>query len=196
MGKSEKGNRNLSRRAFLSAIGRGISFLGLGGVAAASVLRSRRQAYVWQINPWKCVHCTRCQTECVLDLSAVKCVNDFPMCGYCDICFGFLQTQPVAIDSGAENQMCPTGAIKRSFVEEPYYQYTIDEKLCSGCAKCVEACLLFGNGSFYLQVRHDRCVNCNECAIAVACPSDAFIRLPVDKPYVIKHEGQESLENV
>ena len=195
MGKSETNKHNLSRRGFLTVLGRSISFIGLGGVAAAAALRGRRQDYVWQIDPWKCVECTRCQTECVLDLSAVKCVHDFPVCGYCKLCFGFFQTQPIALDTGAENQMCPTAAIKRTFVEDPYHQYTIDESLCNGCAKCVKGCTSFGNGSLYLQVRHDRCVNCNECAIAVSCPADAFIRLPADRPYVIKRQGPESLTN-
>ncbi|MBL9127979.1 MAG: hypothetical protein JNL97_10050, partial [Verrucomicrobiales bacterium] len=48
---------------------------------------------------------------------------------------------------------------------------------------CVEGCKLFGNGSFHLQVRHDRCLNCNECAIAKCCPGDAFYRAPVGDPY-------------
>jgi electron transport complex protein RnfB len=68
----------------------------------------------------------------------------------------------------------------------PYYEYTIDEKLCNGCGKCVKGCNTFGNGSLFLQVRHDRCENCNECAIAVACPSGAFKRVPADKPYLLK----------
>ena len=195
MGKTKTNRRALSRREFLARTGLAVSFLGLGGVTIASVLRARRQDYVWQIDPWKCIQCTRCQTECVLDLSAVKCVHDFSMCGYCKLCFGFFQTKPIALDSGAENQMCPTAAIKRTFVEDPYHQYTIDEELCNGCAKCVKGCTSFGNASLYLQVRHDRCVNCNECAIAVSCPADAFIRLPADKAYVLKHLGAESLRN-
>jgi electron transport complex protein RnfB len=35
-------------------------------------------------------------------------------------------------------------------------------------------------------VRHDRCLNCNECAIARVCPADAFRRVPVDQPYLDK----------
>jgi electron transport complex protein RnfB len=122
----------------------------------------------------------------VLDLSAVKCYHDFPMCGYCKLCFGFFQTEPSALDEGAENQMCPTGAVQRAFVEEPYYEYEIDEALCNGCGKCVAGCKRFGNGSLHLQVRHDRCLNCNECAIAKACPSNAFLRVPASQPYLIK----------
>ncbi len=86
----------------------------------------------------------------------------------------------------AENQLCPTGAIERRFVEDPYYQYSIDEPLCIGCGKCVEGCEAFGNGSLFLQIRHDRCVNCNQCSIAAACPSDAFVRVPASKPYLLK----------
>jgi len=78
------------------------------------------------------------------------------------------------------------GAIQRKFVEDPYYEYTIDEALCIGCAKCVDGCNRFGNGSLYLQVRHDRCLNCNECSIARVCPSDAFRRVPASHPYLLK----------
>ena len=96
----------------------------------------------------------------------------------------------------APGQMCPTGAIRREFVEEPYCQYTIDEALCNTCSKCVEGCNTFGNGSLYLQVRHDRCLDCNECPIAVACPADAFLRVPADRPYVNKQEGPEGLQRL
>jgi len=186
----------LSRRAFMTGLGRGSSLLALGGVAGALAVRWRGKQMVWQIDPFKCTKCGRCATECVLDLSAVKCVHDYPMCGYCRLCFGFFQTNPSALDTGAENQMCPTGAIKRAFVEDPYHQYTIDEELCNGCAKCVEGCNQFGNASLYLQVRHDRCVNCNECTIAVECPADAFVRLPAETPYVTKRKGPGHLVRV
>jgi electron transport complex protein RnfB len=54
----------------------------------------------------------------------------------------------------------------------------------------VKGCSAFGNGSLYLQVWHERCENCNECAIAVACPSRAFVRVPASRPYLLKHETQ------
>ena len=185
----------LSRRDFLSNVGRGASLFALGGAAGALGGRSRDQQWVWQIDPFKCTQCSRCATECVLDLSAVKCVQDLRSCGYCRICFGYQQVKPIEIDSAAENLMCPTDAIVRKFVEEPYYEYTIQESKCNGCAKCVKACLDFGNASFYLQVRHDRCLNCNECAIAAACPANAFVRLPADDPYVIKSTGATQLQH-
>jgi len=183
----------VTRREFLAKLGRGAAFLGLTGIAGAAGLRSQREEMVWQIDPWKCTQCTRCQTDCVLDVSAVKCVHDFVMCGYCKLCFGFFQTSPIALNAGAENQMCPTGAITRAFVEDPYFQYTIDEARCNACGKCVKGCTDFGNSALYLQVRHDRCLNCNECAIAANCPAGAFIRLPASRPYVVKHEGPEQL---
>jgi electron transport complex protein RnfB len=112
------------------------------------------------------------------------------MCGYCKLCTGYFEPQPNALNSGAENQLCPTGAIKRRFVENPYYEYTIDESLCIGCGKCVKGCNAFGNGSLFLQVRHDRCLNCNNCAIASACPANAFRRVPSNKPYLLKGKEQ------
>lgn len=162
----------------------GMTALGaLGGVVAT---RSNADDYVWQIDPQKCSHCGHCATDCVLQESAVKCVQDYSICGYCDLCTGYFEAEPISLNTGAENQLCPTGAIIRKFVEDPYFEYSIAEDLCIGCAKCVKGCQLFGNGSFYLQIRHDRCVNCNECAIARVCPSDAFKRVPRAKPNIGK----------
>ena len=185
-----QGDPRLSRRRFMKALLRSGLVVGLGGVLVAARRRAARADYVWQIDPFKCIQCGRCATNCVLDESAVKCVHDFVMCGYCKLCTGFFFPEPNALNEGAENQLCPVGAIRRSFVESPYYEYAIDESLCVGCGRCVKGCNAFGNGSLYLQVRHDRCLNCNECSIAAACPSNAFLRLPARRPYIIKHKGE------
>ena len=152
-------------------------------LAAQPVIEPRT---VWQLDPAKCIQCGRCATNCVLSLSAVKCMHRFEMCGYCKLCFGFFQPGTPNLTSAAENQMCPTGAIKRTFIESPYYEYTVDESLCIGCGRCVKGCGAFGNGSLVLQVRHDRCVNCNDCTIARNCPAGAYTRVPVDQPYLSK----------
>lgn len=176
----------IPRRDFVSDAIRGACLLGLGGLGALASRHSRAETTVWQLDPAQCVHCGNCATYCVLKESAVKCVHLHASCGYCRICTGFLDPKPLSIDAAAENQVCPTGAIKRTFIEEPYYEYTIVEERCIGCAKCVKGCKCFGNGSLMLQVRHDRCLNCNECSIAVACPSNAFKRVPVSQPYLTK----------
>jgi len=119
-------------------------------------------------------------------------VQSYPICGYCRLCFGYFTPNAPQLTSAAENQLCPTGAIERVFVEDPYWEYNIQEDLCIGCSKCVEACEVFGNASFYLQVRHDVCVNCNDCSIARHCPSDSFQRVPADDPYILKHDQDES----
>ncbi len=180
--------KQLSRRDFLRDGLRGAGLVGVGGLAGLAASRARAGDTVWQINPNKCIACGNCATYCVLEPSAVKCVHAYAMCGYCDLCTGFFEPEPNALNTGAENQLCPTSAIRRSFVEDPYYEYTIDERLCIGCGKCVEGCTTFGNGSLFLQVRHDRCVNCNDCAIAAACPSQAFARVPAERPYLLKHK--------
>jgi electron transport complex protein RnfB len=178
----------IDRRRFVGKGLRAAGALGLGGVAAWLASRQAgADELVWQIDPNKCIACGNCATYCVLDVSAAKCVHSFSMCGYCQLCTGYFEPEPNDLNSGAENQLCPTGAIVRKFVEEPYYEYTIDEPLCIGCAKCVKGCNAFGNGSLYMQIRHDRCVNCNQCAIAVACPSQAFVRVPAAQPYLLKH---------
>ena len=160
---------------------------GRGRPAAAA------ERLVWQIDPDQCIACDRCQTHCVLDISAVKSVQCFALCGYCDVCTGYFPTRDFLLATGAENQLCPTGAITRRFIEaqagERFFEYTINESLCIGCGKCVAGCRHM-NGSLYLQVRHDRCLNCNECAIAVACPTQAFRRLPAGVPNLLSQAAQ------
>lgn len=142
--------------------------------------------WVWQIDPYQCVQCGRCETSCILTPSAVKCTHVYAICGYCKLCGAYYPSYVKELDTGAEHQLCPTKAIQRKFIEDPYFEYTIIEELCIGCGKCVKACSTFGNGSLFLQVRHDRCVGCNECAIARQCPSQAFRRVPRSAPYLVK----------
>lgn len=182
----------MPRRVVLRDALRGVALLCIGGSGGFLLANAKAEEQVWQLDPHKCISCGYCATECVLDESAVKCVQSYPMCGYCELCTGFFNPAPSALDTGAENQLCPTGAILRSFIEDPYYEYTVDESLCIGCAKCVEWCEAFGNASLYLQIRHDRCVNCNECAIAMTCPTEAFTRVPVSKPYMFKITANEN----
>jgi electron transport complex protein RnfB len=179
-------NSAISRRRFFRDGGRVAGLTGLGTLVGVLGARSAGRTTVWQIDPAKCLRCDQCATACVLPQSAVKCVQKYEICGYCKLCTGYFIPNPPDLSTAAENQVCPTAAIKRRFIEDPYYEYTIDEKLCIGCAKCVEGCTRFGNGSFFLQVRHDRCVNCNECAIAKVCPGDAFRRVTLDHPYKLK----------
>ena len=182
-------NNDQTRRDFLKTVLTGAAAAGVTGGIAGALTRSTPRETVWQLDPEKCIQCGKCETACVLTPSAVKCVHAYELCGYCDLCFGYFRTGPKKLNAGAENQRCPTGAIKRTFIEEPFYEYKINEPLCIGCGKCVEGCATFGNGSLFLQVRHDRCLNCNECAIARACPAHAFRRVPADTPYILKGKG-------
>jgi electron transport complex protein RnfB len=175
----------MSRRAFLANGLRGVGVLAAGGVLGGFAMRGAAET-VWQIDPQKCIQCSQCAENCVLTPSAVKVVHAYAICGYCDLCFGFFEDNPSSLDTAAENQRCPTGAIKRSFVEDPYYEYVIDESLCIGCAVCAKGCNQFGNGSLFMQVRHDRCLHCNQCSIAEACPAQAFVRVPAGHPYLLK----------
>ena len=182
----KKEPKSIGRRRFIHR-GMQVAFAAsLGGIAGLSLLKSTTKNMVWQIDPFKCVQCGRCANECVMTPSAVKCVHAYALCGYCDLCGGYLKPDSNARSTAAENQLCPTAAIKRKFIEDPYYEYEIEEDLCIGCAKCVAGCTSFGNGSLHLQIRQDRCKNCNECAIARICPADAIQRVPADTPYLIK----------
>lgn len=189
----------VDRRGFLADGIRTVGTVALAGAAGVLVGRtSRAEQLVWQLDPDKCIACTNCATKCVLDVSAVKCVNCFDMCGYCDICTGYFEMGYTALDTGAENQACPTGAIVRRFVEERsgqrFYEYTIDAPLCIGCGKCVKGCALM-NGSLYMQVEHDRCLDCNECAIAIACPTQAFYRIPASQAEIMKRKAVTALRS-
>ena len=188
----------LTRRQLLRAGGRGATLLGLGVTAAAIAMRSpaRADGMVWQIDPAKCIACGNCETNCVLTPSAVKCLHTHTMCGRCNFCFGYYDLRGGSeVHSGVEFQLCPTDAIRREFLGGPYFEYPIDEELCIACGLCVKGCVGSGNGSLYLSVRHPMrgalpagtpdgtCADCNECSIAVACPADAFERVPADDPY-------------
>jgi electron transport complex protein RnfB len=172
-------NKYQSRRDFVRNAGKFAVVLPLAIIPAVLAKKVSVSGYVWQIDPYKCTQCGQCKTNCVLTPSASKCVHAYQMCGFCDLCGGYLRQGVKTISTGAENQLCPTGAIT-----------TINENLCNGCAKCVKGCGDFGNGSLYMQIRHNLCVNCNDCSIARTCPSDAVIRVPATSPYLQKDKGK------
>jgi len=180
-------NSKINRRKFITTGVKASVLIGIGGVAVLVATKSSTGQTVWQLDPAKCTQCGRCATSCVLTPSAVKCVHVYAMCGYCDLCGGYFKPETRTLTTAAENQLCPTNALKRKFVEDPFFEYTIDEDLCIGCGKCVKGCGSFGNGSLQLQVRHNRCVNCNQCSIARNCPADAYSRVPAGEPYLLHH---------
>ncbi|MDD4888489.1 MAG: hypothetical protein PHU85_01035 [Phycisphaerae bacterium] len=189
-----------SRRQFLSTCGRIAGLLAVGGVATRLVI-SRDSDKVWQLDPSVCDGCaalnkdfkglSKCSTQCVLKLSAVKAVNDFTQCGYCRICPGYHDVNsPKDPNNTPKNihnydtpmgRVCPFDALIRRPVgyfdksdpKNNFYEYVIDEAKCTGCGKCVVECGNpgQGNGSLRLEVRRNLCVNCNECGIARACPA-------------------------
>lgn len=179
-------NKYQSRREFVRKAGKVAISLPLAYLSIKIFFRSEARAMVWQIDPHKCTHCGQCETHCVLTPSAVKCMHAYQMCGYCDLCSGYLRQGVKDLDTGAELQLCPTNAIERHYIEEPYFEYKINEELCTGCAKCALGCTAFGNGSLYMQIKHEICKNCNICSIAVACPSNAISRVPSDQAYMPK----------
>ena len=180
----EKENK-IKRRDFVNKAMRIGIGTGLGAITLGLISRSVAARTVWQLDTSKCVQCGNCATSCVLQTSAVKCVHVTDMCGYCDLCSGFMRPSSKELTTAAENRLCPTGAISRRFIEEPYFEYVIDEELCNGCGKCVKSCGSFGNGSLQLQVKQDLCVNCNQCSIARTCPAQAYTRLDPKDPYIL-----------
>ncbi|MBI9068160.1 MAG: hypothetical protein JEZ09_12775 [Salinivirgaceae bacterium] len=174
----------IDRREFINTGVRISAAVGIGGLGGVLLSNSSKQELVWQLDASKCVQCGRCATSCVLTPSAVKCMHVFDMCGYCNLCGGYFRPGVKNLSTAAEKQLCPTAAIERVYIEKPYFEYHIIEELCIACGKCVAGCGSFGNGSMQLQVNHSLCVNCNECAIARACPVEAFKRVPANDPYL------------
>lgn len=186
-----------SRREVLEHAARGLALAGLGGVAGALSFKAYA-TNAWAIDTSKCVNsrlgavgvatCERCASECVLSLSAVRAVNEFSKCGRCYVCPAYFRiTSAVGDDGLPSEKVCPRDAIERKPIgwvdpDDPannFYEYSIDEALCNGCGRCVMECKEpAGLGSIRLEVRHDVCLDCNRCAIAVACPDDAYDRLP------------------
>ncbi len=192
---------SVSRRDLIKNAARGAAVIGLAGGAAYLGVRSSR-SQVWQLDPGKCLNsrhgalgvpaCDLCRTECVVHLSAVRAVNDCADCGRCYICPAYYNvTSAVGPDGLPSEKLCPRDAIRRTPIgwvdpADPannFYEYQIDEALCDGCGKCVMACKEpAGLGSIRLAVRHDLCVNCNRCTIAIACPDEAYDRVSAEKP--------------
>ena len=186
-----------SRRQFFDRILRVAGLAGLGG--AGVILARRAPGTVFQIDPNRCSNafggsqnpqvCDLCRVSCVLSHSAVKAVNDFSKCGYCMLCPAYFDVSSDPDNRGIPTgKVCPRDAIVRKVVgkvdaDDPnnnFYEYTIDESKCDGCGRCVKACQPpFGNGALRLEIRYDRCVECNTCSIQVACTrSRAVQRVP------------------
>jgi electron transport complex protein RnfB len=180
-----KKNKKINRRDFINNTVRLGIAVTIGGIGVAITGKTVNGETVWQLDPTKCVQCGRCATNCVLALSAVKCFHVYNMCGYCDLCGGYFRPNTKELTTAAENQLCPTSALTRHFIEEPFFEYHIDEDLCNGCGKCVKGCAAFGNGSLQLQANHKLCVNCNHCSIARDCPAEAWQRVPAEEPYML-----------
>jgi electron transport complex protein RnfB len=184
---NDKKRSPIERRKFLQMVGAALaggSILAMTG-AMARTTRGEGKFY-WQIDYNKCTFCGLCETHCVLPGSAVKCIHAKRICGYCDLCGGYLIPNARERNTAAENQLCPTGAIERRFIEDPYFEYDIIEELCVGCGKCCKGCNAFGNGAMYLQIKRELCKDCNECQIATVCPADAIVRQPLSVPYNLK----------
>ncbi len=185
-------NSSANRRSFLNQCVQGTAIFALGALSGTAVneslssMKTGRQENIWQIDPQKCIACNQCAQWCVLDQSAVRCYHDYNICNYCKQCFGFFAVDFKTLNDSVENQMCPLGAIHRKCVNEPYFEYVIDQEVCIGCGKCVDGCNTFGDGALYLQIDQSRCAGCNECAIALKCPSHAIARTSSDAPYASK----------
>ena len=121
--KNQPKNSPIRRREFIKRCGSIVAGGSIVAIAGSVVpkLGSEEASLFWQIDPTVCTQCGRCETHCVLPVSAVKCIHAHRVCGYCDLCGGYYRTNVKELNTAAENLMCPTGAIQRKFVEDPYF---------------------------------------------------------------------------
>jgi electron transport complex protein RnfB len=188
----------LTRRDVLSKVARGTVLLGLGGATGFLIKKAEGQV-VWQVDASRCVNsqlgevdvevCGLCTTECVVSQSAVRAVNNFRECGRCYICPAYYNIKSAVDEKGLPSEkLCPRDAIERKPIglvdpgdpANNFYEYIIDEEKCDGCGICVKGCKEpLGLGSIILKVRYSLCVDCNHCAISLACPKEALVQQPV-----------------
>ncbi len=202
---------NPTRRDVLATAARATVVAGLGGAAVFLAQKAQGQL-VWQVDTARCINsrlgevggevCTRCTTECVVSLSAVRAVNEHSKCGRCAICPAYFNIKSAVDEHGLPSEkLCPRDAIERKSIgyvdpEDPnnnYFEYIIDEEKCDGCGRCVMGCKEpLGLGSIVLRVRYNLCTDCNRCAISNACPADALGQIPVEdalKPAVVERHA-------
>ena len=74
-GMADEEGKKVTRREFLKDGARGAAVLALGCGAGLAATRGSAEDRVWQIDPYKCIHCGNCATYCVLTPSAVKCFH-------------------------------------------------------------------------------------------------------------------------
>ncbi|MDP3436200.1 MAG: hypothetical protein Q8S04_03070 [Bacteroidales bacterium] len=179
----------MDRRKFLVNLGRGACAIVIGGVTYRVVKNQLnpqgagpKTRFVWAIDPHKCNGCGICEVACVRTPSAVKAVNDQKKCSFCVVCYGHISDKQIASDKIISDgkRVCPHDAVVResySGTVDGTFIYTIDDKKCTGCGKCVKNCTEKGTQSMFLIIRPDLCIACNSCNIAAKCPQKAIDRV-------------------
>ncbi|MHC4873484.1 MAG: 4Fe-4S binding protein [Planctomycetota bacterium] len=188
----DKTSSGISRRSFLKRLWQVVCTFFLGGIIYRiffgknpdAVFDQPATRFAWQIDHTKCTFCGTCATACVRKPSAVKAVNDQKKCSFCVACYGHLQDTTIESDKLLKEgiRVCPRGAVKRENYTgglDGYYIYSIDDTACVGCGMCAKRCNDLGTRSMFLIIRPDLCVSCNQCDIALSCPSGAIERVPI-----------------
>lgn len=163
--------KNIDRRSFLKIGARTVGACALLG-SSGFLLSKAVKRHAFFIDPEQCIKCTGCETNCVKNISAVKCVNNLEECGLCVHCFGYFVDDNNEAET-PENLVCPTRALKRKKIGDETFSYTINEDECIGCGRCVKACWDKGAASMTLQIRGNLCLECNSCTIQNQCPANA-----------------------
>ena len=72
----------LKRRDFFKKMGTVLAggSIAAVGIAGGSKVKGDEASVFWQIDPNVCTQCGRCETDCVMPVSAVRCVHAVKVC--------------------------------------------------------------------------------------------------------------------
>ena len=97
------------------------------------------------------------------------------------------QLKRTVFDAKHTPDYAPTGPMLRGEDDGPVADRAAGQRAAAAVAEAAKGRSTDPEAHrLFLQARHDRCLNCNECSIARSCPADAYRRVPVATPYILK----------
>jgi electron transport complex protein RnfB len=129
----------------------------------------------WIIDADKCNSCGKCAEFCVKPVSAVKAEINYKKLPSLELHPSMFKSTKSGATTARENRICPTDAIKREQLSDSSWNYQIKDELCIGCGACAIRSKKKAKGAFALHIT-ESCLDCNECSIAIVCPTGAISR--------------------
>ena len=146
------------------------------------------------IDPEKCIGCKSCELACSIFndrkfLPARSRINTLTFIeNNHDLPYNFVWTCRQCADAPCL-ESCPADAI--SYAEDGSRTVVIDEKLCTGCGKCVEACPF---GTMFFDPEKKKAFKCELCGgtpcCVEFCPTEAIVFTQREAYYAQKMKSE------